>query len=246
MTGRVTPSLAHILPLAVFILLNAVPGLMAVDNEVLPWWRRAPEHWVYPLQTILVGGMLWAFRRHYTFRPLRGFGLGTVLGILGIAAWLIPGLIYQKLLASGITPAEWLEWLGIAPRLEGFNPDIFKDQPAAYGTAIILRLVRMTVVVAFAEEIFWRGFLMRYVQADGRGFQKIAFGRHDWRAYGIVTGCFMLAHQPVDWLGALIFGSMMYWLAVRTKSLAACVLMHAVANLLLGIYVLQTKQWGFW
>jgi hypothetical protein len=37
-----------------------------------------------------------------------------------------------------------------------------------------------------------------------------------------------------------------YFVAVRTKSLAACVVMHAVANLLLGVYVVSTKQWGFW
>ena len=46
--------------------------------------------------------------------------------------------------------------------------------------------------------------------------------------------------------GALVFGSLMYFLCIRSKSLAACASMHAVANLLLGIYVLKTRQWGFW
>jgi hypothetical protein len=38
----------------------------------------------------------------------------------------------------------------------------------------------------------------------------------------------------------------MNFLCVRTKSLGACVWMHAVANLLLGFYVMKTRQWGFW
>ena len=45
---------------------------------------------------------------------------------------------------------------------------------------------------------------------------------------------------------ALIFGLMMYGLAVRTKSLSACVLMHATANLILGLYVVSTQSWGYW
>ena len=56
----------------------------------------------------------------------------------------------------------------------------------------------------------------------------------------------MAAHAPVDWTGALGFGTLMYVLAVRSKSLGACVVMHAVANLLLGLYVMWTRQWGFW
>jgi hypothetical protein len=28
--------------------------------------------------------------------------------------------------------------------------------------------------------------------------------------------------------------------------LASCVLAHAVSNLLLGLWIMQTRQWGFW
>jgi membrane protease YdiL (CAAX protease family) len=50
----------------------------------------------------------------------------------------------------------------------------------------------------------------------------------------------------VDYLGALIFGSLMYWVAVRTKSLLACIVMHGVANLLMGWYALETGKFGLW
>jgi uncharacterized protein len=115
-----------------------------------------------------------------------------------------------------------------------------------YVLTLTMRFVRLLVIVPIAEEVFWRGFLMRYVQADGGDFQRVPFGRHSSAAFAITTLGFMLVHSPADWLGALGFGSLMYWLAVRTKSLAACILMHAITNLLLGAYVLATKQWGFW
>lgn len=241
-----SPALAHALPLVVFMLLNAVPAWVKVENAMLPWWRHAPEHWLYPLQTLVVGALIWWLRGSYVFKPLRGFGLATVLGGVGIALWLLPALVYQKLTAAGFVVPEWASWFGLAAREKGFTPEVFAGQPWAQALTLVMRFLRMVVVVAFAEEIFWRGFLMRYVQADGGDFRKVPFGRHSWAAYGIVTGCFMLAHNPEDWLGAWCFGSLMYGLALRTKSLAACVWMHAVANLLLGAYVLLTRQWGFW
>jgi len=239
-------AVAHIAPMAVFLLFTALPPALAVDNPLLPWWQHSPEQWVYPLQTLVVGALMLYFRKHYTFRPFQGYGLAALFGVIGIVLWLMPAFVYQRLAAAGVTTHDWWEWLGLAPREDGFDPSFFSEHTFWYVSALIMRFIRMVVIVAFAEEIFWRGFLMRYVQADGEDFQKVPFGRHDWRAYGIVTVCFMLAHNNVDWVGALIFGSLMYFVAIRTRSLAACVLMHAVANLLLGAYVIYTKQWGFW
>jgi membrane protease YdiL (CAAX protease family) len=34
--------------------------------------------------------------------------------------------------------------------------------------------------------------------------------------------------------------------AYRTRSLASCVVAHAVTNLLLGLWIMATRQWGFW
>ena len=79
-----------------------------------------------------------------------------------------------------------------------------------------------------------------------RPFTATPFGTYSPRAVVITTVAFMLAHAPSDWLGALVFGLAMAWLAVRSKSLAACVAMHAVANLALGVYVMATRSWGFW
>ena len=36
------------------------------------------------------------------------------------------------------------------------------------------------------------------------------------------------------------------FVAYRTHSLSACVLAHAVTNLLLGLWIMHTGQWGFW
>jgi hypothetical protein len=76
---RESATAAHVLPLVVFTAFLVVPGLFQIKNPELPWYQHAPEHWVYPLQTLICGGLLWVFRRHYQLSPWRDFSLATVL-----------------------------------------------------------------------------------------------------------------------------------------------------------------------
>jgi len=48
------------------------------------------------------------------------------------------------------------------------------------------------------------------------------------------------------WLSAVVWGLMIAALLVYTKSLGACIIAHAVTNLLLAIWVIKNHQWSFW
>lgn len=241
---RASATVAHVAPLLVFMLLSSVVGLCKTENSALPWYISAPEHWLYPLQCGVVLGLLWWLRGHYTFKPWRGLAWAVLFGLLGIAVWVLPAWWYVR--AAVPTPPAWWEWLGLVDRLEGFDPTIFPVGGAAYCTTVGLRFLRMVLVVPLVEELCWRGWLMRYVQAGEKSFTKVPFGRHSWRAFWVVTLAVVFIHQSSDWAAAFVWGSLMYVLAVRTRSLGACVVMHAVGNLLLGLYVMKTQQWGFW
>jgi CAAX prenyl protease-like protein len=65
-------------------------------------------------------------------------------------------------------------------------------------------------------------------------------------SFGAVTIGFMLVHSTADWPAAAVTGALYNLVAYRTKSLSACVLAHAVTNLLLGLWIMATRQWGFW
>lgn len=240
---RTNAAVAHTAPLVAFMLLTTAVGWIAVKNKALPWWRSVPEHWVYPLQTLVCGALVVFFWQNYTFKPLRGFILAVVLGVVSIVLWILPAHLYAIWPNHAAIPL-----LGFTAREgEGFDPTLFASDPFWYALVILMRFARMVIVVPFVEELFWRGFLMRWlVSRDEKRFTAVTVGTHSWRAFIITTAAVVFVHSKEDWLGALIFGSLMYFLCVRTKSLAACVLMHAVANLILGIYVLNTRQWGFW
>lgn len=239
---------AHVGPLVVFMLLSSVPGWFRVENSASPWHQQQPEHWWYPVQTLLCGLLLVWWRRHYHLAPWRlpHLLLAAGLAVAGIAVWVAPGFLFEHWQLSAETAPAWWKWLGLADRSEGFDPTLLEDQPGLQSASLAMRFARSSLVVPFVEELCWRGWLMRYSIAGERPFQRIAFGTHQWRAFWITTVCVTLIHAPEDWLAAFVWGALVYFLAVRTKSLGACIVMHAVGNLALGIYILQTRQWGYW
>jgi len=255
---RERPLLAYVIPFAVFMLFTMVPGWFQVDNSEKPWYIYAPEQWVYPIQTLVVGLLLFFFWKHYKFRPYKGVGLGMLLGAIGIVFWIVPSLLYYKLGVEDWPGREitiplimdkapiWEVLFGLGERLEGFDPSFFRENTFWYWSAVIMRFIRMVIVVSLVEEIFWRGFLMRFIINPDKPFWKIPFGTHTPKAFIVSTLAFTIVHHHIDFFACLIYGSLTYWVCIRTKSLAACVAMHAVANLLLGLYTMKTEQWGFW
>jgi uncharacterized protein len=254
-------TVAYVAPFITFMLLLVIKDLPGVhiDNDDLPWWKHAPEHWIYPLQTVIALGLVGFFWKNYTFRPLKGIGFGAIIGVLGIMVWILPSWLYDVWNVASWTQPEWMEklpfinedrniWalLGLSARADGFDPTIFSHNPAAYWAAVIIRFIRMAIAVAFLEELFWRGFLWRYFVNMYRPFWKTEFGIKKWKPIALTIGLFVLVHAPEDYLACLIYGLLISWVALRTKSLAACVVCHAVSNLVLGIYIMQTGKWGLW
>ncbi len=240
---------AHVVPFAVFmgflLLLQFVGPLIEWDHPAAPWWRQDPAQWVYPMQTLVTLGVVFYFWKFFEFRwSLKWSLVAVVFGAIGIGFWLLPTTLYDHWGLSGESRG-WMKWLGVEARRDGFDPGVFED-PAAYWISLTLRFVRAAIVVALVEEIFWRGFMMRFV-CDWEGdYWKQPFGKATWLSYLIVTGLFMAAHAPVDWAGAFVYGSLTYLLCVWSKNLGACVVMHAVANFLMGIYIMTYGKYGLW
>jgi len=209
------------------------------------WFRRWPEQLFYPLQTIATLGVLLFFWKHYELKWSNKVWIGALAGLVGIGFWLLPTTLYDSWGMTG-KPETFLEKLsGLAPRKEGFDPGVF-EAPAAFWTSLILRVLRAVVIVALVEEIFWRGFLMRFLLKMDGDYWKVRFGKPAWISFLVVTGAFVIAHQPLDYAGALVYGSLTYGVAVWTRSLMACVVMHAVANAGMAAYAMAYGKYGMW
>ncbi|MFM8716974.1 MAG: type II CAAX prenyl endopeptidase Rce1 family protein, partial [Spartobacteria bacterium] len=87
-------------------------------------------------------------------------------------------------------------------RVDGFDPSVFGEGSARYWMTVVARCARLVVVVPLGEEIFWRGFLMRYLIRED--FTSFPVGAFQWKAFGIEEVCFILVHVMEDWPAALL------------------------------------------
>lgn len=223
----------YVYPLALFLsfnlLLFVTEAVFKWDHPDVGWWRRAPEMWIYPLQTLVCAGYLFRVRRGIPWDWTWSYCLwGVLAGVVGIAFWLIPYVT------------------GLVPREGGFEPvRIFGASSVAVYGSYLFRFARAALVVPLVEELFWRGFLMRW--CINRDFpQLVPIGQGSWLAYGVTTLAFMLIHAPVDYAGAFVYGTLAYGLVIWTKRLMPVVVMHAVANLVMGVCALALDLPHLW
>jgi CAAX prenyl protease-like protein len=217
--------MAFTLPLAVFLLLLGLASLLRKVGGV--FWLAFPEYWIYPAQTIFCGALLVWFRREYELRAPRQILFTLAVALVVFVLWIAPH-----------------SFLGLPARLDGFNPEIFSGQPVAYWNTIVFRFLRLVIVVPMVEEIFWRGFLLRYLIDEK--FYALPIGTFSWLSFSVVTIGFGFSHSRADWIAALITGALYNCIAYRTKNLTSCIVAHAVTNVLLGLWIMKTRQWGFW
>ncbi len=216
---------AFVLPMVLFIALLLLNS--ALKSAGGSFALSSAEYWIYPLQTVLSGILLLLFWRQYALtRPLRP-GVGLLVGLVVFLLWISPQAFF-----------------GFSARIDGFNPDVFAAQPAFYWGTLLLRFLRLVVVVPLLEEIFWRGFLLRFLIDED--FERVPFGTFGWLSFVVVTLAFGFSHNRPDWLAAVLTGMLYNGVAYRSRSLSTCVVTHALTNLLLGLWIMRTGQWGFW
>lgn len=226
---------AYLAPFFVFLAFLLLTEFVSrVGDGYAHWLLDEPRYWIYPLQTLVCGWLLWHWRKHYEFAPdpprpsvARGWLVAGAVGVAALGVWVAPQCLF-----------------GAAPRMDGFDPTYFGPEGPAYAANLSMRLLRMVIIVPLVEEIFWRGWLLRYLVNED--FQKVPFGTFTWKSFLITSVAFCFEHQMADWPAAVLTGALFNAVAYWTKSLTACVVAHAVTNAGLAIYILQTGQWGFW
>jgi exosortase E/protease (VPEID-CTERM system) len=108
---------------------------------------------------------------------------------------------------------------------------------------IVSRVVGSVLLVPIAEELAYRGYLMRrLVSAD---FQSVPFRSVRWLALTVTAIAFGLAHG-VLWLPGIVAGLAYGLILVRRGSLGEAVAAHATTNALIAASVLAGNQWQLW
>jgi CAAX prenyl protease-like protein len=159
---------------------------------------------------------------------------------------------YSELRAAPLSSRAWVVSIAIGAAVfaawialdtgegTGFRPltaDGRIDWPA-----FIARFAILAAIVPVMEELFWRSFLMRWI--DARDFLGLDARKVSRTALALTSGLFALEHSL--WLAGLIAGLAYAGLYMTTNNLRAPVLAHAVTNGILGLWILSTGSWHLW
>ena len=224
------PWLPYVAPMAAYVGLTALEGGLPTTAPGSATIAYYPG--VYAIKLAIVVVTIWLARA--AWRDLRPWPSPAALGVavaIGVAVTL--GWVG----ADGYYPV----WGDIGARA-AYDPTILT--PASRVAFLAVRFFGLVLVVPLFEELFWRSFVVRWI-IDPDHFERVPIGRITLATAAITAGLFALEH-PAEWLPALLTGFAWAWLLRWSKSVSACVVSHAVANLGLGIYVMATGEWKFW
>ena len=191
-----------------------------------------PPQAFYPIRFAVVAAILILVARPYI--PLRASSpwASIGMGILVFGIWITPDLLFSYR----------HYWLFENP----LTGPAASSLPAAIQRNLVFLLIRAvgsTVLVPILEELFWRGWMMRWL--IHLNFLKVPMGQYAPSSFWIVAVLFASEHGPY-WEVGLVAGVLYNWWLIRTRNLADCILAHAVTNGLLSVYVVATGQWQYW
>jgi len=217
---------AYVAPFALFLLLTSLETQVAGGYP-----------WIYAGKIALVAGLWWMLRERYPRPSLGGITSAVLVGVIGCVVW----IVVSELNLEGPLRENLPDWLSGGARA-AFNPFEQIESPTARWAFLTMRMIGLAVVVPLIEEVFWRGFLIRYLVADD--FEQVPLGKFTPISFAVVTILFATVHP--EFLAALLWGAAVNGLLYHTKNLWACVVAHMTTNLLLGIYVVTAGQWQLW
>lgn len=216
------PTIARCLP---FILYMA---FIAINELLLKLGISAADlRWLYAVKVLAVTIALVYFWRDYdelhTFklRPLQVLAAAAA-GIVVLVLWLNLG-------------AGWMT-IGSAA---GFDPTTNGriDWPL-----VAVRIAGAALVVPVMEELFWRSFILRWL--DNTSFARVDPGAVSLKAIAISSVLFGVEHNL--WLAGIVAGVAYALLYRWHRSLWSPILAHAVTNGLLGAWVVISGSWQYW
>ena len=170
--------------------------------------------WLYPLRFVAAAAVLWTFRHKYR-------ELDWSFGWTGVAA--------------GV--AVFVLWIGLDSSPSAAAPE--QAQP----WWIVLRVLAAVVTVPIAEELAFRGFLLRRLIAPD--FEAVSFRTFTWSALIASSVLFGVLHGD-RWMAGTAAGLAYAAASLRKGRIGEAVAAHAVTNGLLAAYVLVFQKWQFW
>ncbi len=213
-SATTNPTAPYLMPFVALLAGSMVSLLMSGDFE-----------WFYSIRVIAAGAALWYFR-------------GSLLTLDWRIGWQSVGL---GVLVFGI-------WMGLEPLV---SDGVRTSMPLALSGApesvrilwLVVRVLGAVVTVPIAEELAFRGFLLRrFTSAD---FELVNRQSVTVIAFVLSSLAFGVLHGD-RWLAGTIAGAIYAMAFLRRGSVGDAVAAHAATNALIATWVLAGGSWRLW
>jgi exosortase E/protease (VPEID-CTERM system) len=202
--------------------------------------------YLLPFLAILAMGMVSraGSGRFETLYPLRLLAAALALlycrkGLYGINwrfSWRAP--------AVGIAVfAIWLIAAHFLLSASGMPSQLAAMPPFGRVIWVASRTLAAVVTVPIAEELAYRGYLMRRIKAAD--FESLSLADAGWMGLLVSAVLFGVSHGSM-WLPGFATGILYGWLAMRTGRLGEAIVAHATTNALVAAAVIWGQQWQLW
>lgn len=216
-----TRTIAWVGPFAVFAL------WLLLGKEIHVAWP-AKEVLLDTIVVAAIVGFSWRVLPRSAPHWLPSIALGIAVFVLWIAPdTLIPG--WRN---------HWVFQNSVAGTVKATIPPSELTPPM-----LVLRTMRAALLVPVLEELFWRGWLPRWLQDTN--FSRIPLGQYTPFVFWATAALFAAEHGPY-WEVGLACGVIYNWWMRRTRSLGDLMIAHGVTNLALSLFVIATGRWEFW
>ena len=222
--ARKMPALAHqegevetVNPTIPYLLpFLAILGAAMVSRAV-----SADFEWAYSLRVAAAAGALWYSRRAYRALDFRFGWLAIAAGVLVFAIWI------------ALEPAGH----------RGAPEALANASKVARISWIVLRIAGAVAMVPVAEELAFRGFLLRRLSSSD--FESVSWTTFAWGPLLISSAAFGIMHGE-RWLAGTIAGAVFALVQIRRGRIGDAIAAHAVANVLVAAWVLIGGHWQLW
>ena len=200
----------------------------------LAHWLPVSPRFLYPVRVVVVGMAVVVYSRHLVSFRARNWAGSLLLGIAVFVLWIAPDVLW---------PAYRGHWLFDNFLVGSARSSIPQDAKENL-VFVVFRVFGSVALVPILEELFWRGWLMRWLIRP-EDFQSVRLGTYTHYSFWITAILFGAEHGSY-WDVGLLAGILYNWWMVRTGRLADCIVAHAMTNGILAAYVLYSGQWKYW
>jgi CAAX prenyl protease-like protein len=178
---------------------------------------------LYPLGVLATAAVLWRFRGHYRSFDRNVSWQAIAIGVAVFVLWLM--LVPPDAESGGILAgrlAEMPVWLAVA--------------------WLAFRVIGSVVTVPLAEELAFRGYLLRKLVA--RDFENVRAGHFTWLSFLGSSLLFGLLHD--SWVAGTLAGAGFAIALYRRGQVFDAIIAHMTSNALIAVAVLAFGRWSLW